>query len=152
MFSAPDHLNHAQNIEALAFDHELERLRRRETWVRRTCPAYESPLFGAQVQPLSLKFLLSNEIEDEQGYVLVIGSMVQLIWAGFEPALGQFHFPLKEEPLERFARVYELARELGVTSEDLIVFCLGQSASGITNHMSLVGPEVEMAIRRRFER
>ncbi len=94
-FSAPDHLNRAQDIDALEFDHEFERLRRRETWFRKTCPAYESPLFGAHVEPLSLKFLSSNGIKDEQGHILVIGSMAQLIWNGFEPAVGQTHFPLK---------------------------------------------------------
>ncbi len=151
-FSAPGHLNHAQNIDALEFDHQLERLRQRETWFRKTPPAYESPLFGAQVEPLSLKFLSSNEIEDEQGYILVIGSMVQLIWGGFEPAAGQFHFLLKEDPIGRFTRVWELARELGITSKQIVMFCQDHSASGVTSHMSLIGPEVEMAIRRRFEK
>lgn len=99
-FSAPDHLNRAQDIDALEFDHELERLRRRRPWLGQICPAYDSTLFDAQIEPLSLKFLSSNGIKDEQGYIeqgyiLVIGGMAQLIWDGFEPAVGQIHFPLK---------------------------------------------------------
>ena len=151
-FSAPAHLHRAQEIDALEFDHELERLRRRETCFRKTVGAYQDPLFCAQVEPLSLKFLLLNEIEDEQGYILVIGSMAQLIWGAFEPAVGQIHFPLKEEPIGRFPRVYELAREIGITSKEIIMFCQDHGASDVSNHMCLIGTEVEMAIRRRVEK
>ena len=47
-------------------------------------------------------------------------------------------------------RVFEIARELGVTSKDVIAKCEAEDIPGITNHMSAVGIGLAATIREWF--
>ncbi len=47
-------------------------------------------------------------------------------------------------------RVFQLAKELGVTSKDLITKCEAEEIPGITNHMSTVSLGLAATIREWF--
>jgi len=96
-YSMPDLMNRAQDIYELQFDYELERLRAIEEKQRQEFPQRQSPLFNTESEALSLKFVSENEDEENQGYILVIGSDVTLEWGGFDSYVGQTHFPIDDD-------------------------------------------------------
>jgi hypothetical protein len=95
-YSAPDLLNRAQDIDRIEFGSLLENLRASEAGVRSMFPGYKSPLFDSPTGPLSLKFITQNCADNNEGYVLVIGSQCRLTWDARPALVGQAHIPVAE--------------------------------------------------------
>lgn len=96
-YSMPDLLNRAQDIYELQFDHKLDELRAKEERQRHQFSEYKSPLFDAEGEALSLKFVSENGDEQSLGYILVVGSDVTIEWNSFDSFVGQTHFPIEDD-------------------------------------------------------
>ena len=91
----PDWGNRHSDILGVEFDYKIEEMFLHERAIKEKYPGYLSPLFDSPKGYLSVKFNVSNfdSITDEQGYLLLIGSGVNLEWLNKECRQGKIHIP-----------------------------------------------------------
>jgi len=94
-FTSPDVLNRAQDIHAVEFTDDFERFLPAHQKTLKECPQYRSPVFDTEQGPIAMKLQTQNEDWlGAGGYLLVIGSNVQLAWDDEDVLEGQVHIPV----------------------------------------------------------
>lgn len=89
-------VNRHSDILGVEFDCIIEEVYLREKKEKEKYPGYVSLIFYSSKGFLSIKFNLSNfdSVTDEQGYLLLIGSGVNLEWLDKECRQGKIHIPV----------------------------------------------------------
>ena len=54
-------------------------------------------MFDSGTEPISLKFRIQNETDDEEGFIWVVGSKVSIKWVEDENLVGQIHITIKND-------------------------------------------------------
>ncbi len=96
-YSAPDLINRVQDIDSISIGKKLDPLRQRVARVKEEFPQAKVKLFDSGTEPISLKFHIQNGTEDQEGYILVIGSQVRMRWIEDDHLTGQVHIPCEED-------------------------------------------------------
>lgn len=93
----PDLGNRHSDILDVEYDCGIQEIFQREQKKKDKYPGYLSPIFDSPKGFLSIKFNLSNFdiITDEQGYLLLIGSGINLEWLDKDCRQGKIHIPAK---------------------------------------------------------
>lgn len=89
----PDLVNRHSDILGVEFDYKIEEVYLHERQEKEKYPRYVSPILDSQREFLSIKFNLSNfdSASDEQGYLLLIGSGINLNWLDEGCREGKIH-------------------------------------------------------------